>query len=279
MKEVLNIIVDLFVNNGFVMAFLIVGIVAMFANFISAKVTRGRIHPSAIAIFLGLILAYIGGKVAGGSKGLSDITVFTGIGVSVLRDFTIISTAHGAKLSEIKKSGLVGIISLLLGVVLTFIIGVLVAIAFGYKDAASVTTIAAGAVTFIVGPVTGAAVGASSAVIAISIATGVFKSIAVMLLTPMLAKKIGLNTPSAAMVFGGLMGTTSGVSAGLAATDPELVPYGAMTATFYTGLGCLLCPSVLYFLVQIFLPVCALIFSDTLCGAELRKPTVRTRIF
>ena len=75
-----------------------------------------------------------------------------------------------------------------------------------------------------------------------------------MLLTPMLAKIIGLKTPSSAMVFGGLMGTTSGVSAGLAATDPELVPYGAMTATFYTGLGCLLCPSVLYFLVKIFLP-------------------------
>ena len=257
MKEILNIIVDLFVTNGFVMAFLIVGIVAMFANFVSVKVTRGRIHPSAIAIFLGLILAYIGGEVTGGSKGLSDITVFTGIGVlggSVLRDFTIISTAYGAKLSEIKKSGIVGVVSLFLGVVLTFFVGVIVAIAFGYKDAASVTTIAAGAVTFVVGPVTGAAVGASSAVIAISIATGVFKSIAVMLLTPVLAKKIGLNTPSAAMVFGGLMGTTSGVSAGLAATDPELVPYGAMTATFYTGLGCLLCPSVLYFLVQIFLP-------------------------
>lgn len=256
MREILNIIVDLFVKNGFVMAFLIVGIIAMFANFIAAKVTRGRIHASAVAIFLGLILAYIGGRFTGGTKGLSDITMFTGIGVlggSTLRDFTIISTAHGAKLSEIKKSGLVGVISLFLGVVLTFIIGVLVAVAFGYRDAESVTTIAAGAVTFIVGPVTGAAVGASSTVIALSIATGVIKSIAVMLLTPILAKKIGLNTPSAAMVFGGLMGTTSGVSAGLAATDPELVPYGAMTATFYTGLGCLLCPSVLYFLVQIFL--------------------------
>ena len=34
--------------------------------------------------------------------------------------------------------------------------------------------------------------------------------------------------------------------AGLAATDPKLVPYGAMTATFYTGLGCLLTPSALY---------------------------------
>ena len=82
----------------------------------------------------------------------------------------------------------------MLGVVLTFIVGALVAVAFGYRDAASVTTIAAGTVTFIVGPVTGASVGASSAVIAISIATGVFKSIAVMLLTPMLAKKIGLRT-------------------------------------------------------------------------------------
>lgn len=257
MKEIFNIIVDLFVKNGFVMAFLIVGIVAMFSNFISAKVTRGRIHSSAIAIFLGLILAYIGGRVAGGSKGLSDIPIFTGIGVlggSTLRDFTIISTAYGAKLSEIKKSGLIGVISLFLGIVLTFIIGALVAVAFGYRDSASVTTIAAGAVTFIVGPVTGAAVGASSDVVAISIATGVLKSIAVMLLTPVLAKKIGLKTPRAAMVFGGLMGTTSGVSAGLAATDPKLVPYGAMTATFYTGLGCLLCPSVLYFLVNIFLP-------------------------
>jgi hypothetical protein len=45
------------------------------------------------------------------------------------------------------------------------------------------------------------------------------------------------------MALGGLMGTTSGVAAGLAATDVKLVPYGAMTATFYTGLGCLLCPS------------------------------------
>ncbi len=46
------------------------------------------------------------------------------------------------------------------------------------------------------------------------------------------------------------MGTTSGVSGGLAATDPKLVPYGAMTATFYTGLGSLLCPSIGYMLVK-----------------------------
>jgi hypothetical protein len=46
------------------------------------------------------------------------------------------------------------------------------------------------------------------------------------------------------------MGTTSGVAGGLAATDPRLVPYGAMTATFYTGIGCLLAPSLLYFIVR-----------------------------
>jgi len=257
MKEILNIFVKLFVNNAFVMSFLIVGIIAMFSNFVSAKVTRGRIHASAIAIFLGLILAYVGGKLTGGSKGLADVTIFTGIGIlgsSSLRDFTIVATSYGAKFSEIKKCGLTGVVALLLGVILTFVVGALIAVAFGYKDAASVTTIAAGTVTFVVGPVTGAAVGAESSVIAISIAAGVFKSIAVMLVTPLVAKKIGLTTPSAAMVYGGLMGTTSGTSAGLAATDPKLVPYAAMTATFYTGLGCLLCPSVLYFLVKIFLP-------------------------
>ena len=257
MKAIADIFVKLFVDNAFVMSFLIVGIIAMFSNFVSAKITKGRIHSSAIAIFLGLILAYIGGSVTGGSKGLADVTIFTGIGVlgaSTLRDFTIVATSYGAKFSEVKKCGLAGIVALIVGVIATFIVGALIAVAFGYRDAASVTTIAAGTVTFVVGPVTGAAVGADSAVIAISIAAGVFKSIAVMLLTPMVAKKIGLTTPGAAMVFGGLMGTTSGTSAGLAATDPKLVPYGAMTATFYTGLGCLLCPSVLYFIVKIFLP-------------------------
>ena len=68
--------------------------------------------------------------------------------------------------------------------------------------------------------------------------------------TPLVAPLIGLTTPQAALVYGGLTGTTSGVPAGLAATDQTLVPYGAMTATFYTGLGTLLAPSVLFLIVQ-----------------------------
>jgi malonate transporter MadM subunit len=68
--------------------------------------------------------------------------------------------------------------------------------------------------------------------------------------TPLVAKRIQLDNPYSAMIYGGLMGTTSGVAAGLAATDPKLVPYGAMTATFYTGVGCLLAPSVLFLIVR-----------------------------
>ena len=73
-----------------------------------------------------------------------------------------------------------------------------------------------------------------------------------MTMTPLVARRIGLNNPKSAMVFGGLMGTNSGVAAGLAAVDPKLVPYGAMTATFYTALGCLIVPSVLFFIVNLF---------------------------
>ena len=124
------------------------------------------------------------------------------------------------------------------------------AVIFGYTDPVAITTIGAGAVTYIVGPVTGAAIGASSEIIALSVAAGLVKSILVMIGTPMVAKSIGLNNPQSAMVFGGLMGTTSGVAGGLAATDPKLVPYGAMTATFYTGVGCLMGPSILFLTVN-----------------------------
>lgn len=238
----------IFTKNGLVMSFMVVGIVMYLAYRLSA-ITKGRIHGSAIAIVLGLVLAYVGGIFTGGHKGLASVPMFAGIGLmggGMLRDYAIISTAFGADLREIKKCGLPGVLSLLIGIVSAYVVGVALAYAFGYSDTVSLATIGAGAVTFIVGPVTGAALGASSEVVAISIAAGVVKSIVVMLGTPLVAKSIGLTTPSSAMVYGGLMGTTSGTAAGLAATDPKLVPYAAMTATFYTGTGCLLCPSLLY---------------------------------
>lgn len=47
-----------------------------------------------------------------------------------------------------------------------------------------------------------------------------------------------------------LIGSTSGVATGLAATDPKLVPYGAVTATFYTGLGVLMTPTILFIITK-----------------------------
>ena len=209
--DIMGIISGIMSSYGLVMSFAVIGVV-MWISYGISKLTKGRIHGSAIAIVLGLVLAFIGGITTGGSKGLSDVSLFSGLGVmggSMLRDFAIISTAFGARLEEIKKSGLPGILSLFIGVVLAFIIGVVFAFIFGYTDVASMTTIGAGAVTFIVGPVTGAAVGASSDVVAISIAIGVIKSIVVMIATPVLAKPLRLNNPKAAMIYGGLMGTTS----------------------------------------------------------------------
>ncbi|CNH52411.1 malonate transporter%2C MadM subunit [Yersinia frederiksenii] len=249
MDSFIKIISANFTSNGLVTAFVVVGVVCWLANLISKHIFRGKIHSSAIAIVAGLLLAWLGGEMTGGKKGLSDILMFNGIalmGGGMLRDFAIIATAFGVKLDELKKAGLAGVIALTLSTILSFYLGAGVSWFFGYTDAISMATIGAGAVTFIVGPVTGAALGASSDVIALSIAAGVIKSIAIMIITPLVARAAGLNSPASAIVYGGLMGSTSGVAAGLAATDPKLVPYGAMTATFYTGFGCLLAPSILY---------------------------------
>ncbi|MFB4193821.1 malonate transporter subunit MadM [Streptomyces carpaticus] len=236
-------------NYGLLVAFVLIGALMLVSHWLSAKLTRGRLQGSAIAILLGLVLAYWGGKATGGSQGLADVTVLSGLGLmggAMLRDFAIVSTAYGVDLREIRRAGVAGALSIVLGVLVSFAVGAVIAALFGYTDAESMATIGAGAATYIVGPVTGTAVGASSDVIALSVAAGLVKAVLVMIATPMAARLIGLNNPKSAMVYGGMMGTTSGVAGGLAATDKRLVPYGAMTATFYTGVGCLLGPSLLY---------------------------------
>jgi malonate transporter MadM subunit len=245
-------IINILDKNGLIFAFLVVGVIMYLSFLIGKKVTNNKIPAAAIAISFGLFIAYFGK----GEKGIASIPAFSGmalLGGSMLRDFSIVSTAMGASFSEIKKAGLAGVISIVLGIVIAFFVGGVIAYFMGFTDAKSLTTIGAGACTFIVGPVTGAAVGASSEVIAISIAIGVIKSVFVTIATPIIASKIQLNNPHTAMVYGGMLSTTSGVSAGLAATDMKLVPYGALTATFSTGMGCLLCPSILYYIVQQFI--------------------------
>lgn len=253
MSGAFDLLGGVLVRNGLVAAFAFVGITVWFSYLVSAKLTRGKIHGSAIAILIGLVLAYVGGALTGGTQGLADIPVLAGVGVmggAMLRDFAIVATAFGVAMEEIRKAGMGAILSLFVGVLGSFVVGAAVAWAFGYRDPVSMTTLGAGAATYIVGPVTGTAIGATSDVIALSIAAGLVKSMLVMTGTPFVARLVGLDNPRSALVYGGLMGTTSGVAGGLAATDPKLVPYGAMTATFYTGLGCLLGPSIVFVVIR-----------------------------
>ena len=243
--EIINTIIG---KNGLVFAFLCVGIIMLFSSWFSKYITNKKIPGVAIAIIIGLSLAFLGDE-----KGISNIPLFAGmalLGGPMLRDFAVVATAMSADLSKIRQAGLAGLVSLLIGVFTSFTMGVLIGLSMGYTNIESLTTIGAGACTYIVGPVTGTAIGASSDVIAISVATGVVKTIFATIGTPLIAKKIKLDNPHAAIVFGGLIGTTSGVVAGLAATDEELVPYGALTSTFYTGIGCLLCPSLFYVILR-----------------------------
>ncbi len=251
----MSFLVDLLTKQGLVTAFALVGVIIYLSHLISKYLTGGRIHGSAIAILAGLALAYAGGRITGGLKGIADIPMFAGIGLlggNLLRDFAIVATAFEVDTVQARRAGLLGAFALGLGVIIPFTIGVVVARFYGYTDAVSLTTIGAGAVTYIVGPVTGAALGASSPVMALSIGVGVLKAIIVMIGTPFIAPFIGLNNPRSAMTYGGLMGTVSGVTGGLAATDPTLVPYGALITTFHTGVGCLAGPSILYFTVRAF---------------------------
>lgn len=249
----MQVVESVLTKNALLTAFVVVGITMLVSYWASDRLTRGRLHGSAIAILIGLVLACVGGWVTGGTKGIADLPVLSGMGLmggAMLRDFAIVATAFGVRMEEFVKGGLMGVLSLFVGVVSAFVVGGAVAFAFGYRDAVSITTIGAGTATYIVGPVTGTALGASSELIALSVAAGLVKAIVVMIATPFAARAMGLNNPRAAMIFGGLVGTNSGVMAGLAATDPKLVPYGAMTATFYTGLGCLLGPSVIFMMVR-----------------------------
>jgi malonate transporter MadM subunit len=245
----MQIVEKIIETNGLIFAFLFVGLIMLLSFWISKNLLNNKIPGAAIAILIGLSLAFLGDK-----NGISDIPFFAGIAIlggSMFRDFSIVATAMSADISKIKQAGLAGVISLFVGITIAFFTGALIAIIMGYSDIVSITTIGAGACTYIVGPVTGTALGASSEVIAISVATGLVKTIFTTIITPVIAKKIKLINPADAIVFGGLIGTTSGVVAGLAATNEKLVPYGALTATFYTGLGCLLCPSIFYLVLTL----------------------------
>ena len=103
-------------KNGLVAAFAMVGLVMWLSVLLSRKLTFGRVHGSAIAILIGLLLAYWGGTQTGGHKGLADMSLFGGIGLmggAMLRDFAIVATAFEVQATEAKKAGMLGALSTL----------------------------------------------------------------------------------------------------------------------------------------------------------------------
>ena len=88
--NLLEIFESVFSRNGIITAFLFVGCMVWISYFLSEKLTKGRLHGSAVAIMLGLILAYWGGTITGGDKGLADITFLSGVGILGGADICIV---------------------------------------------------------------------------------------------------------------------------------------------------------------------------------------------
>ena len=147
-----ELIENLIGKNGLIVSFLLIGGIMLISSWLSKSLIDNKIPGVAIAIIIGLALAYIGEE-----KGIASFPIFAGLGLlggSMLRDFSVVSTAMGADIDKIKAAGLAGIVSLFFGVLIAFLFGSIVAYVFGYTDARSITTIGAGACTYIVGPIT-----------------------------------------------------------------------------------------------------------------------------
>ncbi|MFH1765438.1 MAG: malonate transporter subunit MadM, partial [Gemmatimonadota bacterium] len=130
MTGILDTLAEVLIRNGLVTAFTFVGLTVWISYFISGRLTGGRIHGSAIAILLGLIMAYAGGVVTGGSQGLADIEILAGVGLlggAMIRDFAIIATAFGVSIDEIRKAGTGAVLSLFAGVFVSFFVGAAIA--------------------------------------------------------------------------------------------------------------------------------------------------------
>ena len=129
---------DSLLKYEMIISLLWVGLVMYVSHLISRYLTRNRMPGVAIAIGLGLFFAYFGG-----SKGVADHPLLAGmavIGGSMMRDFSIVSTAMGASISEIRKAGGRAILSLFVGILAAFVFGVVSGLSMGYADPVSLAT-------------------------------------------------------------------------------------------------------------------------------------------
>ena len=67
--------------NGLIVAFAVVGIAVWISYLLSERLTSGRVHGSAIAIIIGLLLAYVVGRFTGGENGIQSVPRGTLLGL------------------------------------------------------------------------------------------------------------------------------------------------------------------------------------------------------
>jgi hypothetical protein len=70
MTGLLEVLDGVLIKNGLITAFAVVGATVWFSYVLSDRLTKGRLHGSAIAILIGLAAAYFGGLVTGGENGI-----------------------------------------------------------------------------------------------------------------------------------------------------------------------------------------------------------------
>lgn len=76
-----KILLDVLTKNGLLTGFAVIGLTMLVSYWLSSRFTRGKLHGSAIAIMLGLALAYVSGLFTGGQKGVADLPLLTGVGL------------------------------------------------------------------------------------------------------------------------------------------------------------------------------------------------------
>lgn len=145
MPDILTQLETLLSKNGVVMVLVFVGLLVWLSYVVSDRLTRGRLHGSAIAIFLGLLLACMSGWTTGGEKGVADLPALAGVAVlggAMLRDLAICGHGvwrAGGRTAERRadRRRFAGP----LGLVVSFVVGGATAFACGYRDAASIVTL------------------------------------------------------------------------------------------------------------------------------------------
>lgn len=81
------------VYNGFVVLFVLVGLIMWLLLIVLCKFMFGCVYGLVIVIVIGFVFVYVGGVFIGGEKGLVDVKLFVGIGLMggvMLCDFVIV---------------------------------------------------------------------------------------------------------------------------------------------------------------------------------------------